>query len=128
MFVPWNFTHLVFSSLAAGFVLRRMLVQWNFTNLVKLFYYCQIHFKSDACSVKFYLKLELQSHLPELRYMQYWLFQLSPLPSPNFQNFESVWARPKFCSKLLKWPKAEFKVNEMQWKWMKSKYFTVKFC
>jgi hypothetical protein len=30
------------------------------------------------------------------------------------QNFESVRARPKFCSKLLKSPKAKAKVNKMQ--------------
>ncbi len=40
----------------------------------------------------------------------------------KFPNFELVRARLKFCSKLLKSLKA--KINEMQWKWMKSKYCT----
>ncbi len=58
----------------------------------------------------------------------YWLFQFLPLPSTKFWNFKLVWARPKFCRIVLKLPKAKVKVNEMQWKWTKSKYYTVKYC
>ncbi len=41
--------NLVFFSAAAGFVLRRMLVQWNFTNLVQT-----VCFNTDACLMKSY--------------------------------------------------------------------------
>ncbi len=47
--------------------------------------------------------------------MQYWLFQISPLPSLKFQNFETFWKIPKSCGKLLKGPKAKF--NEMYQSW-----------
>ncbi len=53
-------------------------------------------------------------------------FQLLLLPSPKFPTFETDQSRPKFCRKLLKSPKV--RGNEMLWKWMKSKYYTIKFC
>ncbi len=43
---------------------------------------------------------------------------------PKFQNFKSIWTKPKFCGQLLKAPKAKAKVNKIHRKWTKAKYNT----
>jgi hypothetical protein len=42
------------------------------------------------------------------RKLRYWLFYLSPPPSPKFPKFETDLTRPKFCRRLLKNSKAKF--------------------